>query len=45
VAGLTVAAAPRRIAAIDPDARVAVHLPPGATPDLRDRIEEWSSSL
>ena len=44
-AGMTVAPAPARVLAVDPDARLAVLLPPGAPADLRGRIEEWAAAL
>ena len=43
--GMTVTAAPPRIAAADTDARIAIHIPPGASPDLRARAGEWPNSL
>jgi acetoin utilization protein AcuC len=44
-AGLTVAPAPSHIAAADPDAFIATHLPPSATSDLIARIGEWVAGL
>jgi GNAT superfamily N-acetyltransferase len=44
-AGMTVAPAPARVLAVDPDARLAVLLPPGAPADLRGRVEEWAAAL
>jgi len=43
--GMTVGPAPARVLAVDPDARLAVVLPPGAPADLRGRIEEWAAAL
>ena len=40
-AAMTVRAAPDRVAAVDRDVFVAVHLPPAATSALHDRIGEW----
>jgi GNAT superfamily N-acetyltransferase len=44
-AGMTMGPAPRRISAIDPDARLAVSIPPGAPAGLPERIEEWLAAL
>jgi acetoin utilization protein AcuC len=44
-AGMAVAAASARVLAVDPDARLAVLLPPGAPGDIRARIEDWASRL
>jgi len=44
-AGMTVTIAPRPISAIDPDARLAVALPPDAPVDLAQRIGEWLAGL
>jgi acetoin utilization protein AcuC len=40
-AGFSVTAAPPRISSVDPDARLAVHLPPEAPGGLRTRIDGW----
>ncbi len=44
-AGMTVAPAPTRIAAVDPDARVAVVVPPVDNGELGARIQEWLAAL
>jgi acetoin utilization protein AcuC len=44
-AGMAVTPAPPRILAVDPDASLAVFLPPGAPSDLMARISEWAASL
>jgi GNAT superfamily N-acetyltransferase len=44
-AAMAVAAAPGRVAAADPGAFVAVHLPPAAPQDIRARIGEWLARL
>jgi acetoin utilization protein AcuC len=43
-AGMVVTPAPRRVSAVDPDARLAVRLPPDAPADLVARIGEWLAS-
>jgi acetoin utilization protein AcuC len=44
-AGMTLSPAPSRISAVDPDARLAVSLPPGAPAGLPESIEEWLAAL
>ncbi len=44
-AGLSVLTAPARVAAVDPEALLAVFVPPEAAPGLMALIEAWSASL
>jgi GNAT superfamily N-acetyltransferase len=41
---MVVTPAPSHVSAVDPDARLAVRLPPGAPADLGARIGEWLAS-
>jgi GNAT superfamily N-acetyltransferase len=43
--GMTVTPAPPRIAAVDADAFVAIHVPSSALPGLRSRAGKWPDSL
>jgi len=44
-AGMAATAAPARVAAVDPDALLAIYLPPNFPPEGLARIEAWSASL
>ena len=44
-AGMTIGPAPSRISAVDPDARLAVALPPDLPAGLQESIGEWLAAL